>query len=260
MDTAFFITAKLIGGLLLLETWILIGLGVSLVSLLTQKRIIALFGISCTFVCIVVLSVFPIGNLVLAHFEATYPVKPEVEEVDGIIVLGGGGNVDVWDRWSLPELGEGADRYTAALELYRQHPKSIIVFTGGSGDLRNALNSNKSESSLAREFFLAQGIQPERLVLEASSRNTAENAKFTFKLVQPRQDMKWVLVTSAFHMPRAMRSFKTAGWRNLTAYPVDFRTGSFKSQSGWNFGQNLSNFNIVIREVVGQLVYSLTLR
>ena len=260
MDTAFFITAKLIGALLRAETWLVMGLGVSLVSLLAQKRIIALFGISSTFICIVALSVFPIGNSVLAHFEATYPAEPDVEDVDGIIVLGGGGNVAVWQRWSLPELGDGGDRYTAALKLYRQHPKSIIVFTGGSGNLRDALNSNNSESDLAREFFLAQGIQPERLVLEASSRNTAENAKLTLKLVQPKLEMKWVLVTSAFHMPRAMRSFQEAGWRNLTAYPVDFRTGSFKSQAGWNFGTNLGNFNIMIREVVGQLAYRLTSR
>ena len=72
--------------------------------------------------------------------------------------------------------------------------------------------------------------------------------------------MKWILVTSAFHMPRAVRSFQTAGWRNLTAYPVDYRTGSFKSQAGWNFGQNLSNFNIVTREVIGKLVYRLSSR
>jgi uncharacterized SAM-binding protein YcdF (DUF218 family) len=155
-------------------------------------------------------------------------------------------------------LGEAGDRYTAALELYRKHPKSIIIFTGGSGNLRDAFNSNKSETALAQEFFFAQGIQPERLILETRSRNTAENAEFTLKLVQPKQDTKWILVTSAFHMPRAVRSFQTAGWRNLTAYPVDFRTGSFKSQAGWNFERNLKNFNIMIREVIGQLVYRLT--
>ena len=260
MDTVFFIIAKLVGALLRAETWLVMGLGISLVSLLAKKRIIALFGVSCTFVFIVTLCIFPIGNSTLAHFEATFPAEPDINGVDGIIVLGGGGNVDVWQRWNLPELGEGGDRYTAALKLYRDHPKSIIVFTGGSGNLRDAFNSSASESDLAREFFLAQGIQPERLVLETSSRNTAENAKFTLKLLQPKQDTKWVLVSSAFHMPRAMRSFQTAGWRNLTAYPVDFRTASFGSQSGWNFERNLKNFNIVIREIVGQLVYYLTSR
>jgi uncharacterized SAM-binding protein YcdF (DUF218 family) len=260
MDTAFFITAKLVGGLLRAETWLLIVLSVSLVSLLAQKRVIALWGISCALVLVFTLSVFPIGNSVLAHIEATYPAEPDVENVDGIIVLGGGGDVDVWRRWNLPELGEGGDRFTAALKLYRKNPKSIIVFTGGSGHLRDAFSSKKSESGLAQEFFIEQGIQPDRLILEVNSRNTAENAKFTINLVQPKEDKKWVLVTSAFHMPRAMLSFQTAGWRNLTAYPVDFRTASFISHTGWNFERNLRNLNIVVREVVGQLVYRLTIR
>ena len=49
-------------------------------------------------------------------------------------------------------------------------------------------------------------------------------------------------------MPRAMRSFETAGWPNLTAYPVDYRTAAFADHTGWNFERNLRNLNIVIRE------------
>ena len=260
MDTAFFITAKLMSSLLRAETWLLIALGISLVSLLAQKRVIALWGMLFALVLVITLSVFPIGNSVLARIEATYPAEPDLNKVDGIIVLGGGGDVDVWRRWNIPELGEGGDRFTAALKLYRQHPESIVIFTGGSGKLRDALSSSRSESDMARELFIVHGIPPESLVLEPNSRNTAENAKYTMKLVQPKPDKKWVLVTSAFHMPRAMHSFQTAGWRNLTAYPVDFRTASFASHTGWNFERNLRNFNLMIREVVGQLVYRFTLR
>jgi uncharacterized SAM-binding protein YcdF (DUF218 family) len=87
----------------------------------------------------------------------------------------------------------------------------MIVFTGGSGFLRAAINTEKSESDLAQEFFAAQGIEAARLVLEGQSRNIAENAALSLKLVQPKKDMQWVLITSAFHMPRAMRSFETSG-------------------------------------------------
>ena len=104
----------------------------------------------------------------------TYPAEPHVEDV-GYYVLGGG-DVDVWQRWNLPELGEAGPKLIyRALELYRKHPKSIIVFTGGSGDLRDAFNSNKSESALAQEFFFVQGINP-TVDLEPDS-NTAENAE-----------------------------------------------------------------------------------
>ena len=118
----FFITAKLIGALILAE--IALRQGVSLVSLLAHKRIIALFEyLVPSFDSR--LSVFPVGNIVLTHFEATYPAEPDVKDVDGIIVLGGGGNLDVWQRGS-PELGEEVTDIPA-LELYRRHPKSIIV-------------------------------------------------------------------------------------------------------------------------------------
>ena len=75
-----------------------------------------------------------------------------------------------------------------------------------------------------------------------------------------KQDMKWVLITSAFHMARAMRSFETSGWRNLTAYPVDYRTASYIDHTGWNFERNLRNLNILTREFAGQLAYRFTSR
>lgn len=260
MDSAFFIISKLVGALIKAETWLVIALAVSFFTLLCQKQRIALWIIACTFANVVALSIFPLGGSLLASIEATYPVKPTLERVDGIIVLGGGGSLGEWRRWGQPELGEGGDRYTAALALARQHPEAVIVFTGGSGNLRDTLNPENSESDLAQEFFTDQGIRAARLVLEYHSRNTAENAKFTLKLVQPKQDMQWVLITSAFHMPRAMRSFETAGWRNLTAYPVDYRTASFIDHTGWNFERNLRNLNILTREFVGQLAYRFTSR
>jgi uncharacterized SAM-binding protein YcdF (DUF218 family) len=260
MDTAFFIIAKLVGALLKAETWFMLALFVSFFSLLYQKQRIALWIIACTFVNVLALSIFPLGGSMLARIEATYPAKPTLDRVDGIIVLGGGGNLGEWRRWGQLELGEGADRYTSALALSRQHPEAVIVFTGGSGALRDALELEKSESELAQEFFAAQGIQAGRLILEGQSRNTAENAVLTLKLVQPKQDMKWVLITSAFHMPRAMRSFETSGWRNLTAYPVDYRTASFIDHTGWNFERNLRNLNILTRELIGQLAYRFTSR
>lgn len=94
----------------------------------------------------------------LAQIEATYPAGSDVDNVHCIIVLGGGGDVDIWRCCNLPELVEGGNRFTAALKLHRQHPESIIVLTGGSGRLRDPLSSNKSESELNREFFIAKDI------------------------------------------------------------------------------------------------------
>ena len=260
MDTAFFIIAKLVGALLRVETWLVIALAASIIALLRLKHRTALWVTTITFVCVVALCVFPVGESLLARIEQTYPANPTLGQIDGIIILGGGGDLDVFRRWGQPELSEGGDRYTAALALAKRHSEAVVVFTGGSGALRDALGTEKSESDLAQTFFAAHDIIEPRLIIERHSRNTAENARLSFDLIQPEAAQSWVLITSAFHMPRAMRSFETAGWQNVTAYPVDYRTASFEDHTGWNFERNLSNLNILIRELVGQLAYRLTLR
>ena len=255
MDTGFFIIAKIVGAFLLVETWLVLALVGVMVALLRHRYRTALWITGGTLLSVVVLSAFPLADPLLAKIEQTYAANSAPERVDGIIVLGGGGDLNVSRRWGRPELSEGGDRYVAALALARKFPEAVIVFTGGSGALRDALSTAKSESDLAREFFAAHGILEPRLLIEGQSRNTAENAQFSHDIAQPKIDTHWVLITSAFHMPRAMRSFETVGWPNVTAYPVDYRTAAFADHIGWNFGRNLRNLNIVIRELVGQLAY-----
>ena len=75
----------------------------------------------------------------------------------------------------------------------------------------------------------------------------------------PDQDTgPWVLITSAFHMPRAMATFCAAGWRDLVPYPTDYRGGFFWREIGWDFSENLEELNIGIKEWVGLLAYRLT--
>ena len=163
MDTVFYVIAKLVGALLRADTWLVLALAAVLFVLLRQKHRAALWITVSTFVSVVALSVFPLGDPLLARIEKTYPANPDLERVDGIVVLGGGGDLDVSRRWGQPELGEGGDRYTAALALSRQYPAAVIVFTGGSGALRDALSMAESESDPAREFFAAHGIlEPRR--------------------------------------------------------------------------------------------------
>ena len=156
------------------------------------------------------------------------------------------------------QLNEGAERYTAALALARRFPGAQVLFTGGSGALRDAAGAATSEAYIAERFFLDQGIAPKRLLLESQSRNTAENARLSLKLAGAAPDEDWVLITSAFHMPRAMRSFEAAGWDSLVAWPVDYRTSRFGDGIGWNLIQNLAVLNTAIRERVGQLAYRLS--
>ena len=258
MDTLFFIASKLIGMLLRPDTWIVIALGIIVFALIRQRRRVALWCASLTLVSLVTLAIFPLGDLLLQPIERTYPANPPLGEVDGIIILGGGEDARASAYWDQMQFNEGGDRFAAALMLAQRFPEARLMFTGGSGALRDIAGASVSEASIAERFFIAQGIAPGRLLLESQSRNTAENARLSLALANPTPGNTWILVTSAFHMPRAMRSFESAGWSGLVAWPVDYRTARFADGIGWNLTHNLQVLNTAIRESVGQLAYSLT--
>lgn len=260
MDTLFFIASKLIGALLRPDTWIIVALAVVVLALLFNRRRLALWVGSITLAVLVALAIMPLGDLLLQPIERTYPAEPALGQVDGIIVLGGGEDARASAFWGQMQLNEGGERYTAALALAKRFPEARLLFTGGSGALRDLAGAEASEADMAGRFFHDQGVSPERLLLEGQSRNTAENARLSLALAAPAQGETWVLVTSAFHMPRAMRSFETAGWTGLVPWPVDYRTSAFKDGTGWNLTRNLLVLNTAIREQVGQIAYRLTSR
>jgi uncharacterized SAM-binding protein YcdF (DUF218 family) len=257
MSTVFFIAAKLMGALLRPDTWIVIALAVIVLALILQRRRVALWVSGITLVVLVVLSVLPIGNLLLQPIERSYPAHPSVGRVDGIIVLGGGEDARASAYWDQMQFNEGAERYSTALALARRFPDAKVLFVGGSGELRDVAGATISEATIAERFFKEQGIAPDRLLLEGQSRNTAENARLSLALANPAPNETWVLITSAFHMPRAMRSFDAAGWKGLVAWPVDYRTSGFRDGMGWNLTGNLLVLNTAIREYIGQLAYRL---
>lgn len=254
MDTLLFIISKLVGALIRPESWLIIATGLALLALLLRRLRLAGFVLGLTFIATVLLAIFPLGELLLQPLEARYPTNPPLEQVDGIIVLGGGEDPPKSAFWGQPQLREGAERYTAALELARRFPQARVLFAGGTGQLRDLAGTEVTEGSVAQAFFTAQGLAPERLVLEQASRNTSENASHSFALVQPQAGQTWVLVTSAFHMPRAMSNFERAGWSGLVAYPVDYRSGSFAEGTGWDFAENLKVLNTAVKEYAGLLV------
>lgn len=258
MDSVFFIASKLIGALLRPDTWIVLALAVVVLALVLNRRRIALWVGSITLALLVALAILPLGDLLLQPIERTYPAEPALGQVDGIIVLGGGEDARASAFWGQMQLNEGGERYTAALALARRFPEARLLFTGGSGALRDLAGPETSEADIAGRFFRDQGVSPERLLLEGQSRNTAENARLSLALAAPAPGETWVLVTSAFHMPRAMRSFETAGWTGLVPWPIDYRTSAFKDGIGWNLTRNLLVLNTAIREQVGQIAYRLS--
>ena len=109
---------------------------------------------------------------------------------------------------------------TAGVELARRYPSALLVFTGGPGGL---LGEGPAEAIGARKLWLSLGVPEERMMFEAKSRNTWENALFTRVLVKPKPGETWLLVTSAWHMPRSIGIFRHLGF-DVIPYPVAYRT------------------------------------
>jgi uncharacterized SAM-binding protein YcdF (DUF218 family) len=106
-------------------------------------------------------------------------------------------------------------------------------------------------------FVVDEGIAPARILLEEKSRSTHENAVYAKEMIRPTPGQTWVLVTSAFHMPRAVASFDGVGW-SVIPYPVDFkidpRTGL---SAGFSLLDGLSAATLAGKEWAGLLGYRL---
>jgi uncharacterized SAM-binding protein YcdF (DUF218 family) len=199
----------------------------------------------------------PLPNAMMLALEQQYsrPAMEELTEVAGVIVLGGAIDTLVSSTREEIALNEAGERLTETSALAWRFPAARIVFSGGDGALRY---TSTSEAIVAKRFFTRIGIDPERILLEGKSRTTSENAAFTKALVNPGPGERWLLVTSAFHMPRAMACFKAAGF-DLTPWPVDFRTRGledlmrFPSQpsDGWR------RLDLAVKEWIGLLAYRL---
>ena len=163
----------------------------------------------------------PLGSLLLRPLEDRFPRPPaDMPAPTGIVVLGGALDEEIGAARNETTLTEAAARLTAGVALARRFPQALLVFTGGSANLRQP---GLDEARGVRALWLALGIAPERMRFEDRSRNTYENAAMTRELVMPQTGQRWLLVTSAAHMPRSVGLFRGVGWA-VTAYPVDYRT------------------------------------
>ena len=182
-----------------------------------------------------------------------------LETVTGIVVLGGSVNQFIAAARGQIALTGSAERLVAAARLAREHPEALLVFTGGSAD---PLRQDLKEASTARQVFAQLGLQGAldagRILFERESRNTHENAVRTFALVEPAPEDTWLLVSSAAHIPRAVGTFRQAGWRPVP-YPVDFRTtGRYDLTPRFGFTGGLGALHAALHEWAGLVVYYLS--
>ena len=195
----------------------------------------------------------PLGNLLLAPLEDRFPKWNAGNGApDGIVVLGGPIDPDLSLVHGMPVTLGGADRLIQAAALARRYPNARVLFTGGSANL---VSTGAKEADQAAELFESLGIAKERLILERQSRNTYENAVFSKAMVMPRQGERWLLVTSAYHMPRSVGLFRKAGFP-IEPYPVDWRVSNISDFEIFAV-QGLRRTDVAMREWIGLATYRL---
>ena len=197
-----------------------------------------------------------VGALMLNPLEERFPRPALPEKVAGIVVLGGGFEGAINLARGGYELNSGGDRFVETAILARRFPDARVVVSGGTGTL---VLEGEGDADTAPRLLTALGVAPDRLILENRSRNTYENASFTKEMVSPKPGETWLLVTSAFHMPRSMALFRKANFP-VQPWPVDYRTsgaegiGLFRD----NPADSLLNTTMAIREWIGLVAYWLS--
>ncbi len=212
--------------------------------------------LSLTALYALVLTTIPFGSQIVLHLENRFPpINQDLKKVDGIIVLGGVVDQFVSDARGKIAINGAAERLTEFAKLSFKYPDAKLVFTGGSGVLGK---QDLKEAHFIKPVLATFGVNPNRVIFEDQSKNTVENAVFTKQLVKPLLDERWVLVTSAFHMPRAVGVFRQAGWP-VIPYPVDFSTkGDEKLEPSLNLRLGLNSFAHGLHEWIGLTFYWLT--
>ena len=253
----FFILSKTLGFFALpsniVATFAALGVALLFTRFRRAGRLLATLGI----VLLLLAGLSPLGNILIYPLEERFPPWDASRGVpDGIIVLGGAISPDVSAARGTAALTEAAERLTAVAELARKFPAARIVYSGGSARL---LLVRGNEAEYALKLFESFGIARERLMAEDKSHNTIENAVFSKALAGPKPGERWLLVTSGYHMPRAIGIFRRAGFP-VEAYPVDWRTRGamdlvlpFDSLSG-----GLRRTDTAVREWVGLAAYWIT--
>lgn len=252
----FFVLSKTIALLLLPSNLLILAAAVGLLLLLTRWRRLGarLAGASVTLLLLI--AFLPVGAWLIAPLERRFPPWTPAEGApDGIIVLGGAISPIVSQSYGRPVVSIDGGRIIAAATLARAYPKARIVYAGGDARLGA---SGLPEGRFAEPLLARLGVASDRILIDSKSRNTAENAVYTKELAKPKPGERWLLVTSAFHMPRAIGCFRKVGFP-VEAYPVNWRVPR-RLKFGINnrFGEGLSDVDFAAHEWAGLLAYRLT--
>ena len=221
----------------------------------SRWRRLGIWLVSALAVSLLAIAVLPIGAWVLAPLQRQFPVFEDAAKapVRGIILLSGAAvDLKVSRQMGHAVPGHAAERLVEFIRLARAYPEARLLICGG-----NAGWGGNREGPLIAEYLVSRGFHRSRFMVENASLDTYENAVLGKKLAQPRAEEKWLLVTSAWHMPRAVAAFRGQNWPVVAAPPMRATGGSSKFALRFRLSDGLRQLRTALHEYLGLLAYRL---
>lgn len=216
-----------------------------------RKKVLVWVSLALVFLC---------SNKVLVNEMALLwePLKNDETAIPRTaVLLGGFSKYDEYRRQiAITEAGE---RLFKTIELYRNKVIDTIIISGGAASLTGQI---RPESIYAREYLIRFGVDSSRILIDSKSKNTYENAVETEKILIKEGGMRKVLlITSAFHIPRAVKTFQKAGI-SVVPFGVQFISNPKRGYNVADFvipsSEALYHFDALMKEWVGYMVYRIT--
>ncbi len=222
-----------------------------IIGLILSSKKISFAGVAM----LVIFSMPIVSGKLIAYLESDYElIKPsKVESADAVVVLSGMIKTIQTKNGLDYEWGGAVDRFFKGIDLFNLDKAPILIFTGG----KLPWSIGVPEGEYLRDVAIDLGVPKKDILLTENVENTDQEAKAIKKLLL-LDNPKIILVTSAFHMPRAQLVFEAAGI-NVIPFPVDFIIGAQKI-TFMNFIPSANSFaatSFFVREMIGRTYYNL---
>ncbi|MBL0930417.1 MAG: YdcF family protein [Alphaproteobacteria bacterium] len=254
MSDLYFIVSKLVAFFIDPRTPLFLMLVGGVVLLWTRWHAAGRIVVTGAVTIALLLGAAPVGLAAIAWLGNRIPPPDRLpSRIDGIVMLGG----DINNQLSAVRpvsTGSAPARQIAFADLARRFPDAKLIFAGGAGD---PLRPEVTEAGGAKRLLPLLGLDPARVIFDERSRNTYENAVFARELGMPQPGENWILVTSALHMPRAIGTFRTAGWQ-VIPYPIGYMTApgaTFDWSLPKSFDGSMWTIGTALYEFIGLISY-----
>jgi len=219
---------------------------------LFKKKFSSNFFLILSLIYFCIIAVFPTGYYFLNKLESSFQSKKILESnIDGLLILGGPSSSNLSSVHQQVSFNEAGERLTESVKVIKNFKPKKIIFSGGSP----SQTFDSSHAYVAEKFFSEMGIETDNIIFEFKSRNTYENILFSMEIAQPKKEENWLIITSSFHMKRAIYIAEKLDWKFIP-YPVDFRTGLLPyTKPSITFLRNINAFDLASHEIIGLISY-----